>query len=326
MKKILLVCLCYSLLTACMPVKSNSEKSSPSYRDVPSVSAARAATIKYPPLIGKGIGESAEYKIGFFDLLDIKVFDADELTLTTRVDARGYISMPLLGSVLSAGLSSRQLEHRLEGMLRKDLLQNPKVTVFVVEHTAQRVTIEGEVKRPGVFPIKGNVTVLQAVATAGGLAEFAVADSVVLFRKSNSGVRGYSVNLSAIRNGQQGDPLVKNEDRIVVSRLEQRVTLEGEVVRPSVYPYKDKMTVLQAIALGGGLTGLAAPEKIILFRRSNGEERLYHVDLSAIRAGKSVDPYIAHDDRIVVHRSNSRYWLKEASTVLAPLSLLNGLL
>lgn len=170
------------------------------------------------------------------------------------------------------------------------------------------------------------MTVLQAIAMAGGLSEFGVADSVVLFRKNAGGVRGYSVDLASIRSGQQGDPLVKNDDRIVVSRLEQRITLEGEVNKPGVFPFKDKITLLQAIALGGGLTNLAAPDKVLLFRRVNGAEQVFSVDLNAVRSGKSVDPFIAHDDRIVVHRSNSRYWLKEASTVLSPLGLLVGIL
>jgi polysaccharide export outer membrane protein len=334
MKIVLFACFLLSSLTACLPVStggSNSFKSvSRSVVPAPSIRPPvnTAVSARYPSLANSrsDFAAQAEYKIGFSDLLDIKVFDAEELTLRARVDGRGFISMPLLGAVLSAGLSPRQLERRLEGMLRKDLLQNPKVTVFVEEYTAQRVTVEGEVKNPGVFPIKGNVSVLQAVAMAGGLAEFAVPDGVVVFRKDGSNVRGYSVNLAAIRNGQQADPLIQNEDRIVVSRLEQRVTLEGEVVKPSIYPYKDKVTVLQAIALGGGLTALGAPDKIVLFRRMGGIEKAYGIDLNDIRSGKIVDPYIAHDDRIVVHRSNSRYWLKQATSLLSPLTLLNGLI
>lgn len=321
------------LLTACMPGNSSVRgggSATVRHSAVPTVAAPVAQTgPRNYPLLRDTLSDSnasSGYKIGFFDLLDIKVFQAEELTLATRVDARGFISMPLLGSVLAKGLSPQQLERRLEGMLRKDLLQNPKVTVFVVEYTAQRVTVEGEVKSPGVFPVKGDVTVLQAIAMAGGLSEFGVADSVVLFRNDASGVRGYSVDLAAIRSGRQGDPLVKNDDRIVVSRLEQRITLEGEVNKPGVFPFKDKITLLQAIALGGGLSNLAAPDKVLLFRRVNGVEQVYSVDLNSIRSGGSVDPFIAHDDRIVVHRSNSRYWLKEAATVLSPLGLLAGIL
>ncbi|RVU83421.1 hypothetical protein EOL70_16990 [Leucothrix sargassi] len=331
-KNVVLALLSCMVVSACVPSTSVSNTRQASVRSAPSVVAPRLVSQpevrRYPALqgfAGAG-GASQEYKIGFSDLLDIKVFQSDELTLTARVDARGYISMPLLGAVLVKGLSPQQVERRLETMLRKDLLQNPKVTVFVAEYTAQRVTVEGEVKRPGVFPIKGNVTVLQAVAMAGGLGDFAVADAVVVFRKDNSGVRGYSVDLNAIRAGRQGDPLVRNDDRIVVNRLEQRVTLEGEVTKPGVFPFKDKITVLQAIALGGGLTNLAAPDKILLFRRDGGTERVYAIDINDIRSGKSVDPFIAHDDRIVVHRSNSRYWLKEAAGILSPINLLVGIL
>lgn len=256
--RIILIISLVCMLSACMSGNSVRSTSASSALSAPAVIPAvhrstAVAERAYPPLPSGAVENSSAYKIGAADLLDIKVFRSPELSLTARVDARGGISMPLLGSVLAKGLTPEQLERRLEGMLRKDLLQNPKVTVFVVEYTAQRVTVEGEVNRPGVFPIKGNVTVLQAIAMAGGLGEFAVPDDVVLFRKAQGAVRGYSVNLSAIRQGMQNDPLVQNEDRLVVHKLEQRVTLAGEVIKPGVFPFKDRITLLQAIALGGGL-------------------------------------------------------------------------
>ena len=276
-------------------------------------------------LTGRASGAPREYLIGASDLLEIKVFQADELSRSVRVDARGNISLPLLGSIRVAGLTPAMVERRLADLLGKNLLQNPQVTVFVKEFTAQRVTVEGEVNKPGVFPIKGQVTVLQAIAMAEGLGEFAAPESVVLFRKQGNAARPFSINLSAIRNGLESDHYVQNDDRIVIQRLEQRVTVEGEVNKPGVYPFKDRITVLQAVALAQGTSRLAAPEKVVLFRRDNGQESAYAIDLAAIHNGSAQDPYVVHDDRIVVHRSNSRYWLSEAATLLSPLSLLNNL-
>lgn len=266
-----------------------------------------------------------DYLIGASDLLEIKVFQADELSRSVRVDARGNISLPLLGSIRVAGLTPAMVERRLADLLRKDLLQNPQVTVFVKEFTAQRVTLEGEVKKPGVYPIQGQVTVLQAIAMAEGLAEYASLENVVLFRKQGSVARPFSINLTSIRNGSQADPFVRNDDRIVVPRLELRVTIEGEVNKPGVYPFKERITVLQAVALAQGVSAMADAQKVVLFRRDGGQEKAYAIDLAAIHNGSAADPYIAHDDRIVVHRSNSRYWLREAAVLLSPLSLLNNL-
>ena len=265
------------------------------------------------------------YRVGPSDLLEIKVFQADELSRQVRVDQRGNITLPLMGTIRVAGLTQGELEKRLADLLGKNLLQNPQVSVFIKEFTAQRVTVEGEVNSQGVFPITGQMTVLQAVAMAGGLGELAAANEVMLFRKQGNGARGYQIDLNAIRKGLARDPYVQNDDRIVVQRgVELRVTVEGEVKKPGVYPYKDRLTVLQAVAMSGGLSTLAKPDSIAVIRRENGVENIYAVNLNDIRNGKRVDPLVQNDDRIVVDRSNGRYWLKEVLPLLSPIGLVSG--
>ena len=267
------------------------------------------------------------YRIGPSDLLTIKVFQADELSGEVRVDQRGNISLPLIGNVRIAGLSQAEAEKRLADLLGRNYLQNPQVSIFIKEFTNQRVTVEGEVGNPGVYPIKGKVSLLQAIALAGGVTQSAKTDNIALFRTSGrGGARAYQIDLGLIRNGRASDFPVVNDDRIVVERKKkQQVTVEGEVNGPGVFTFDQPTTVLQAIALSRGLTELGAPDKVILFRReSNGAERGYSVNLSAIRQGQSADPYVQSGDRIVVHRSDSRYWLKQAATLLSPLNLLRG--
>jgi len=265
------------------------------------------------------------YRIGPSDLLEIKVFQADELSRQVRVDQRGDITLPLMGTIRVAGLSQGELEKRLADLLGKNLLQNPQVSVFIKEFTAQRVTVEGEVNRQGVFPISGQVTVLQVIATAGGLGEAAVSNQVMLFRKQGNATRAYQIDLDAIRQGIASDPYVQNDDRIVVQKaVERRFTVEGEVNKQGVYPYKDRVTVLQAVAMAGGLSNLAKPDSIAVIRRENGTETIYTVNLNEIRSGRSADPFVQNDDRIVVDRSTGRYWLKEVLPLLSPLSLVTG--
>ena len=104
----------------------------------------------------------------------------------------------------------------------------------------------------------------------------------------------------------------------------QRVTVEGEVQKAGVFPIKGELTLLQAIALSGGLSDLADPMKTVLFRKDKNLSKAYLINLNAVRAGTARDPYVRNDDRIIVHRSNSRFWLKEVGTLVSPIRILQG--
>lgn len=171
------------------------------------------------------VAGAEDYRIGPSDLLDIKVFQADELSREVRVDPQGNITLPLLGNVRAAGQTQSGLEKLLADMMQKNMLQNPQVTVFLTESTAQRVTVEGEVKKPGVYPIKGQATVLQSIAMAEGLSNLAAADKVVLFRNNGAQTKAYQIDLNNIRDGRARDPYVRNDDRIVVHRSDSRFWL-----------------------------------------------------------------------------------------------------
>jgi polysaccharide export outer membrane protein len=175
-----------------------------------------------------------EYRIGAGDLLEVKVFQAPELSGETRVDNNGNVSLPLIGDIYVKGLTKNQLEQKIQNLLSKNLLQNPQVTIFVKEFTSQRVTIEGSVAKPGIYPIQGQMTILQALALAGGPADLANQKQILLFRRVNNTVKVYQVNLSAIRKAQIPDPFLQNDDRIVVARSETRFLVReaGTVLSP----------------------------------------------------------------------------------------------
>lgn len=175
-----------------------------------------------------------DYKIGSNDLLDIKVFQAPELSQPARVDPRGNISLPLIGTVRVEGLSQGQLEKQLAQKLGATYLQDPQVTVFIQEFTAQRVTVEGEVKTAGVFPIKGDMTLVQAIALSGGLNSLADPSKTVLFRKQGNTLKAYNLDLNAIRDGKTRDPYLRNDDRVIVHRSDARFWLRevGSLMNP----------------------------------------------------------------------------------------------
>ncbi len=113
---------------------------------------------------------SKSYRIGPRDVLDITVFNVKELSNVIQVSEAGTINYPLVGEIVAGGKTAREIELELTKKLGAKYLQNPAVTVFVKEHNSQRVTVEGAVIKPGVIPMAGGVTLLQAIAQSGGLA------------------------------------------------------------------------------------------------------------------------------------------------------------
>ena len=173
-----------------------------------------------------------EYRIGPQDLLEVQVFGVEELSQTVRVNSRGFISLPLIGQVKAAGLTSEELEKNIATALAKDYLQDPDVSIFIKEYTSQRITIEGAVNSPGIYPLRGQTTLLQAIAVAGGLGELAEPDDVKLFRALPNGQKKMlSFNLQEIRLGHVKDPLVKGSDIVVVQRSGSRSFLRDSLFR-----------------------------------------------------------------------------------------------
>jgi polysaccharide biosynthesis/export protein len=122
-----------------------------------------------------------EYRIGSEDVLNINVFEAQELNREVRVSASGEISLPLLGSVRAAGLTPRDLEFVLQELLHRTYMKDPHVSVFVREMQSHPVSVMGAVRRPGVFQIRGRKTLLEVLSLAEGLADDA-GDTVIILR------------------------------------------------------------------------------------------------------------------------------------------------
>jgi len=171
-----------------------------------------------------------QYRIGEEDLLEVKVFGVDQLSSTVRVDPRGQVTLPLIGPVTVAGLTAQGAEQLIAALLREKYLQNPQVSLFIKEYTTQRVTVEGAVNRPGVYPLRGHSTLLTSLALAGGPARMSETTQVMLFRPDGTGRRVATVhNLDLIRTGQIDDPTVLNDDLIVVNRTPSRVVLRDSL-------------------------------------------------------------------------------------------------
>lgn len=147
------------------------------------------------------------------DTLDINVFKVSDLSSKgLKVEPSGMISLPLIGSVKVTGLTIIQAEQKITQRLKK-FMQDPKVSVTRTDKAVtKRVTVEGEVKTPGVFPIKGNLSFLQAIAMAQGLSTLADSRNVLFYRDGGQ----HRINLDLVRTGKIPDPTLRGDDRIVV--------------------------------------------------------------------------------------------------------------
>lgn len=189
--------------------------------------AASKATLA-TPLVALG----RDYRVGPNDLMDIEVLDLDNLKRTVRVNAAGAISLPLIGAVTVAGLTSQEAEVRIADRYREKYLQNPQVSVFIKEFTTERITVEGAVSKPGIFPLTGQITLLRALALAGGFGPIANTSEVMLFRTNEQRVREVAVfDVEKIRSGQNDDPVIKGDDLIVVQRDGTRRLLKDSLFR-----------------------------------------------------------------------------------------------
>jgi len=172
--------------------------------------------------------ENYEYRIGEYDVLEIEVFQVEELRRKARVNSRGYVSVPLIGAVKVEGLAVEEAERLIAEKLAENYLQDPHVTIFIEEYESQRFTVEGEVKDPGVFPIKGPTTLLQAIAMADGLGRLADTEGIILFRTDKQGrTVGYIVDINRLRLGEVQDPVLADEDMIIVPRANDKALIEG---------------------------------------------------------------------------------------------------
>jgi polysaccharide biosynthesis/export protein len=161
--------------------------------------------------------QNRPYLIGPFDKLIIDVFGIEELSKKeVQTDAGGRISFPLAGIIEAAGKTPAEVEQEIEQRLRGRFVRDPQVTVNLQETVSQVITVDGQVKEPGLYPVIGRMTLMRAVATAKGAAEFAKLDDVVIFRTVNGQKMAGLYNLKAIRRGNYEDPEVFANDVVIV--------------------------------------------------------------------------------------------------------------
>jgi polysaccharide biosynthesis/export protein len=249
-----------------------------------------------------------ESLIGGGDLLEVSVYGAPEFTkVETRVSSQGEISLPMLGAVQVAGLTTRQAEKLVAGKLTEGKFFNgPNVSIFAKEYATQGVSVLGEVLKPGVYPILGARQLFDAISLAGGLTPRAGSVIAVTHRGEHTTALQVPVSndpeKSAVSNVK-----VYPGDTIFVPRA-GIIYVVGDVRTPGgfVLDNSSRMTVLKAIAMAQGVNPTASLDKAKLVRKTPKGQEEQPLELKKIMAGKSPDVAMQPDDIVFVPNSAAK--------------------
>jgi polysaccharide export outer membrane protein len=172
-----------------------------------------------------GTPGSEGYRVGPLDVLTITVFKVDDLNKTVQVSESGKFGFPLVGEVQASGRTVSEIERDLAAKLGGQYLRNPQVTVLISQYNSQRITVEGSVKKPGVFPMQGPMTLLQTIAMAGGTDEVAEG-TLIIFRKVEGKSSAAKFNMGDLRAQKVDDPDLRAGDIVMVPSSDVKVGLQ----------------------------------------------------------------------------------------------------
>jgi len=175
-----------------------------------------SSPVRKGPSAATRVQNDTSYRLGPEDQLRISVWDNKDLTLDLVVRPDGKVSMPLIQDVQAAGLTAAELADEIQRKLSAYIV-NPEVSVIVLQVNAPKYYVIGYVSKPGTYPLRGDMSVLQALALAGGFTQFASPKSIKLIRNANGRQESREVNYyDMIEPGGQGNYLLKSGDTIVV--------------------------------------------------------------------------------------------------------------
>jgi len=164
-----------------------------------------------------------DYKIGIQDTVSVNIFQEEQLSINNaEVDKAGNLTLPLIGPVPAAGKTTGELSALVARRLSPNYLKNPQVSVTVGSSASQKVIVQGEVTKPGIYPIKGGTTLLETLARAGGETRDASLNKVIVFRSTEGKRTGALFDVKAIRSGKAVDPSIVGSDIVVVDSSKGR--------------------------------------------------------------------------------------------------------
>lgn len=277
------------------------------------------------PMNVPGIGPMSEGRVGMFgtgmdipqtspntqitegDLLDIVIFDTPDLSGRFRVNLKGDILLPLAGTLHVAGMTLSEITEAVAQRYKDaKVLIDPQVTVFVAEFNRRTITITGEVRAPGVYSITAPRTLTDTLAMAGGLNDSASRTVSIVHAANPKEIVHVTLNVGAQtpESIEQGRMEILPGDSIFVARSGV-IYVVGELVRPGGYQveHNNRLTLLEAVALAGGLTRNAKASNSRLIRRSQTGREELNVNLQKVLYGGGPDMLLTDGDILYVPTS-----------------------
>jgi polysaccharide export outer membrane protein len=272
------------------------------------VSASAQTQLQPGSLLTDATSPSAsDAPIGPRDVIEVKVFQDPNLYTKMTVTDDGRITMPLLGKVDVSGLTPTELETRIKTLLEAKYINKADVSVTVLEAGSKPISVIGAVTRPGRIGITGNITLIQAITQAGGLANGYGRTLYVLRTASNGLTEQIAIDIDDLMVNGNPDlnlPLRANDVINVPIDSSINIYVLGEVMRPGSVQFRRSQTptLLQALAAAGGPTDRAS-KKVILKRVVAGAEKTFRYDFKKIIDGRQDDIVLQDGDRIVFAES-----------------------
>ena len=223
-------------------------------------------------------GAQTNYVLGPQDVLNITVLGEDDLSRKYTIEQDGTFSFPLIGRVTARGLTLRALEQELKTKLvTGGYLKNPEISVAIDSYQSQRVMVWGQVNEPGEYQLTGDMTLLSALARAGSVTSSAGREAVIVRPRTGSGEAGdpeiIKVDLGDLQAGDMTLNIALRDGDTVNIPKALSVFVSGHVKNPGGYAVDEGMTVLQVLALAGGLTDRGSDRRINIMRTVDGKKK-----------------------------------------------------
>jgi len=268
-----------------------------------------------PEKASRVVTNSSALVLGPGDEVEVTVYGAPDLSGHSRVSADGNISMPLIGYVRIAGLSSSEAEGAIEAKLRQNnVVKDPQVSVYVKEYGSSGISVAGEVAKPGFYSALGPHRLFDVLQAAGGPTDKAANEAVISHRDQKDATTVHiskdPVEMAASNvDLQPGDTVVVPKAGIVY--------VLGEVTRPGGYVLNSTggITVLQVVAVAGGPTHIASPGKTRLLRRTENGFQEQQINLTKLLRGKVHDVSVRNDDILFIPSSAIKTALNASALV-----------
>ena len=255
------------------------------------------------------------YYLGPGDIIELTVFQVEELNTKARVNGRGEIILPLLGKINVKDKSIAEVEENISVQLEENFLQNPQVSLFIEEYRSQQITVMGAVHSPDVYPVRKPHSIFEMLSLAGGFTSNA-SDKIKVRTIQVDKATGEQVeqdlilSVNKLLEGAEDASSLRltGGDSILVPDAGV-IFIEGAVEKPGSYTMEGETTVLKAIAVAGGVPWSGDEGRVQVIRDIGGEPFAIDVNLHRVRKQQGDDITLEDGDIVVVDHSPTKRFL-----------------